>query len=265
MKQYLVFFLCFTLSWSGAIACSSISDSKASRPDGAVILTVSAAASLQDALKDIQVVYQAEAPEATVVYNFGSSGSLAQQIAQGAPVDVFLSASVPWMDSLEAKGEILEESRRNLLQNAMVLIAPQDTAIASFEDLTTDTARKIAMGEPESVPAGGYAKELLSALGLFKALQPKLVFAKDVRQVLSYVETGNVDAGLVYATDAQVSESIQVLATAPPNSHAPIVYTIAVVEDSSEAAAAQQFLDFLSTETAADIFRNYGFSMAVEH
>lgn len=252
-------FLVLALPLFGAIACSPAPTGPASDPDGAVTLTVSAAASVQDALRDIQVAYQAEAPEVTVVYNFGSSGALGQQIIQGAPVDVFLSASQPWMDRLEAKDVIIAESRRDLLQNAMVLIAPQDAAIASFQDLSTDAARKIAVGEPESVPAGGYAKQVLLTLDLFETLRPKLVFAKDVRQVLSYVETGNVDAGFVYATDAQMSQGVQVLATAPADSHAPIVYPVAIAQDSAQVADAEAFLAFLSTDAATKIFQTYGF------
>ncbi|NEQ46903.1 MAG: molybdate ABC transporter substrate-binding protein [Leptolyngbya sp. SIOISBB] len=228
-----------------------------------VELTVSAAASVQDAMRDIQVAYQEATPQVTITYNFGSSGSLAQQITQGAPVDVFLSASPMWMDDLESKGEIMAGSRQNLLQNAMTLVVPKHaTDMASFQDLSTDRARKIAMGEPESVPAGQYAKEVLAALDIFEAIQPKLVFAKDVRQVLAYVETGNVDAGLVYATDAQVSDRVQAIATAPATSHAPIIYPLAVVQDSDETEAAQAFVEFLASAPATAIFQGYGFGMA---
>jgi molybdate transport system substrate-binding protein len=228
-----------------------------------VDLTISVAASVQDAMKDVQVAYQEAAPHVTITYNFGSSGSLAQQIAQGAPVDVFLSASQKWMDDLEAKGEMTSGSRQDLLQNAMVLIVPLDKAdITDFKDFESDAVGKIAIGEPESVPAGQYAKEVLTALNLFDAIQPKLVFGKDVRQVLAYVETGNVDAGLVYATDAQVSDQVQVIATAPAATHTPIVYPVAVVEDSDHQAAAQAFVDFLSSEPAVAIFQGYGFGMA---
>lgn len=253
----------------GAIACAQAPTTSA--PAGvpemmteeSVELTISVAASVQDAMKEIQTAYQAEAPNVTLTYNFGSSGSLAQQIAQGAPTDIFLSASKKWMDDLEEKGEILAGSRQDLLQNAMVLIVPADkTDIADFKDFETDQVGKIAIGEPESVPAGGYAKEVLTALNLFDKIQPKLVFGKDVRQVLSYVETGNVDAGLVYATDAQISEQVEVIATAPPETHSPIVYPIAVVQDSENAEAAQAFVDFLSSDTAIAIFQGYGFGMA---
>ena len=228
-----------------------------------VELTISAAASVQDAMREVQAAYQAEAPNVTITYNFGSSGSLAQQIDQGAPADVFLSASKQWMDDLAAKGQMLEGSRQDLLQNSMVLIVPQGEAeITDFADLEADQTHKIAMGEPESVPAGRYARDALTAMDLFEPLQSNFVFTKDVRQVLSYVETGNVDAGLVYGTDALISERVQVVATAPPETHAPIIYPVAVVKDSAHTEAAQAFVDFLSTDTATMIFQAYGFNPA---
>lgn len=226
-------------------------------------LTVSVAASVQDAMKEVQAAYQATDPGVTLTYNFGASGALAQQIAQGAPADVYLSASQRWMDDLAAKGEIRPATRQDLLQNAMVLVVPREQkTIAGFKDLETEAIAKIAIGEPESVPAGRYAREVLSALNLFETLQPRLVFGKDVRQVLTYVETGNVAAGLVYATDAQISDRVRVVATAPPDTHAPIVYPIAIVQDSPQPEAAQAFIEFLRTETAMAIFESYGFTPA---
>ncbi|MEO0825135.1 MAG: molybdate ABC transporter substrate-binding protein [Cyanobacteria bacterium J06639_16] len=228
-----------------------------------VELTISVAASVQDAMNEVQAAYQAEAPNVTITYNFGPSGSLAQQISQGAPTDVFLSASKKWMDNLVEEDQILEGSRQNLLQNAIVLIVPQaETNITDFQALDADSISKVAIGEPESSPAGRYAKEVLTAMNLFEPLQSKLVFGKDVRQVLSYVATGNVDAGLVYATDALLSDQVQAIATAPADTHSPIVYPVAVVQDSTNAEAAQAFVDFLSTDTAVAIFVDYGFSMA---
>ncbi|MEM6521592.1 MAG: molybdate ABC transporter substrate-binding protein [Cyanobacteria bacterium P01_C01_bin.70] len=263
-RQFLPWLTLTVIASLGAIACGQSSRSNpaaATTPSGdAINITVSAAASVQDAMKDIQAAYADVAPEVIITYNFGASGSLAQQIIQGAPSDVFLSASDPWMSDLETKGQILPGSRKDLLQNAMVLVAPKDDAtLADFSDLSQEPIRKVAMGEPASVPAGQYAKDVLTALNLFDGLQPKLVFAKDVRQVLAYVETGNVDAGLVYSTDAQRSNRVQVVATAPADSHAPIIYPVAVVRDSDQAKAAQAFVDFLSSDTAIALFQGYGF------
>jgi molybdate transport system substrate-binding protein len=228
-----------------------------------VELTISVAASVQDAMRDVQALYEEENPGVAITYNFGSSGSLAQQIAQGAPADVFLSASKKWMDDLDEKGQILDGTREDLLLNSLVLIVPLDKDdVTDFSDIATDKISRIAIGEPESVPAGRYAKEALTSLSLFDALQPKMVFTKDVRQVLSYVETGNVDAGLVYATDANVSDQVQVITTAPADTHSPIIYPIGVVTDSENADAAQEFIDFLSEEGAIAIFESYGFALA---
>ncbi|MGD1940876.1 MAG: molybdate ABC transporter substrate-binding protein [Leptolyngbyaceae cyanobacterium] len=256
------------LTGGGAIACgmppaSTPPAAELTVTDEPVALTVSAAASVQDALKDAQAAYQDVAPHVTITYNFGSSGSLAQQITQGAPTDVFLSASTKWMDEVEAQDQIQPGSRQDLLQNDIVLVVPPgETAIKAFADLATGAVDKVAIGEPDSVPAGRYAKETLTSLNLFEPLQPQLVFTKDVRQVLAYVETGNVDAGLVYATDAQLSDQAQVVATAAADTHAPIIYPIAVVQDTDQAAAAQAFIDFLASETGVAIFQGYGFAMA---
>lgn len=223
-------------------------------------LTVSAAASLQDALKAIAPIYEKKNTEVGITYNFGSSGSLQQQIEQGAPVDVFISAATDKMDALEAKNLLLPGTRRDLLKNEMVLIVPKDnTTIQSFEDLGTDALTRIALGEPESVPAGKYAQEVLTSLGLLDAVTPKAVYGKDVRQVLNYVATGNVDAGIVYSSDAKVSDEVKVVATASEDSHSPIVYPIAVLQDSANPEAAKELEDFLFTSEAQTIFEEYGF------
>lgn len=255
----------------GAIACgpatpptATESPAEPASSPAAIELVVSAALSVQEAMKEVQTAYQELAPEVAITYNFGPAGSLAQQIEQGAPTDIFLSASKKWMDDLEEKGEILPDSRQDLLLNSLVAIVPadKDLSVASFNDFATDKVSKIALGEPDSVPAGQYAQETLTSLNLFDAVQSKLVFGKDVRQVLSYVETGNVDVGLVYATDAKTSERVRIIATADAETHSPIVYPIGIVADSDRAEAARAFLEFLSSDAAADIFENYGFTMA---
>lgn len=260
-RRWLTWLALMLATWFSVLSCTPTSlPPEATNASRALI--VSAAASVQDAMKAVQIAYAKENPDIPLTYNFGSSGSLAQQIAQGAPVDVFLSASLRWMDDLETQGQLLEGSRRALLQNSLVLIADQDnSAIQDFFDLDTEAVSKIAIGEPNSVPAGRYAEEVLTSLDLFATLQPKLVFAKDVRQVLSYVATGNVDVGVVYATDTQISDQVQVLATAPAASHSPIIYPVAVVEDSANTTVAQDFVAFLSTEPAIAIFESYGFSV----
>jgi molybdate transport system substrate-binding protein len=223
-------------------------------------LTVSAAASLQDALKAIEPIYENKQTQVGITYNFGSSGSLQQQIEQGAPVDIFIAAAAKQMDALESKNLLLPGTRRDLLKNQIVLIVPKNnTTIQSFEDLDTDALTQIALGEPESVPAGKYAEEVFSFLGILDAVKPKAVYAKDVRQVLNYVATENVDAGIVYLSDTKVSDKVKIVAIASEDSHSPVVYPIAVLQDSINPEAAKGFEDFLFTSEAQTIFKQYGF------
>jgi molybdate transport system substrate-binding protein len=227
-------------------------------------LTVSAAISLKDALDEAKQIYIAENRNVTIAVNYGASGALQLQIEQGAPVDVFFSAAPKQMDALATKVLLLEGTRKDLLRNEVVLIVPKDSsvAISSFQDLTRADVKQVALGEPVTVPAGQYAKEVLTSLGIYDAVNSKAILGKDVRQVLTYVETGNVDAGIVYATDAMSSAKVKVVATAPAKSHAPVIYPAAVIKDSKNAAAARQFLDFLSGPRGRAVFQKYGFGVA---
>lgn len=226
-------------------------------------LTVSAAISLQNTLQDIAHLYHAENPNVTVQLNLGASGTLQRQIEQGAPVDLFLSASPAEMNALESKNLIVRETRRNLVTNSVVLIVPKgEGGISHFQDLTKPAVRIIAIGNPQSVPAGKYAEEVLTHFGLYDRLKPKFVLAKDVRAVLTYVETGNADAGIVYETDALTSKAVTVVLTAPPGSHSPVTYPVAVIAGSRNAAAAEAFETFLFGTKASSVFRNYGFNPA---
>ena len=239
-------------------ACAASSLNSETSPD--VTLTVSVAVSLQDAMKDIGLAYRDRHPNMAIAYNFGSSGSLQQQIEQGAPVDVFISAAPKQMNALQAKDLLLPDTRQDILKNQVVLVTPKNgTGISNFKELIGKKASKVAIGNPESVPAGQYGKEVLTSLNLYKSLKPKLVFAKDVRQVLSYVKTGNVDAGVVYATDAKLSDRVRVVATALEDSHSPIIYPVAVLKDSKNPDSAREFVRFLSSEDAKAIFKKYGF------
>lgn len=196
-----------------------------------------------------------------LVFNFGASGTLAQQIEQGAPADLFISAAPKPMDELAGKSLIATDTRRDLLRNTLVLIVPKDAAGPdSFQGLATSGVKVVALGDPASVPAGDYGRQALEALSLWKAVQSKLVLAKDVRQVLSYVETGNADAGLVYATDAHESQRVRVAAVAPESSYRPVVYPVAVVKDSKHAEAARTFAAFLSGPEARASFLSRGFT-----
>ena len=223
-------------------------------------VTVSAAASLKDALDQISQLYRSEKPGVSVRFNLGGSGTLQRQIEQGAPVDVFISASPDEMDRLEAKGLLLPGTRRNLVANSVVLIVPASSAsIGSFQDLVEPQVKLIAIGEPQTVPAGKYAREVLTHMGLYDRLKPEFVLAKDVRQVLTYVATGNADAGIVYATDARISQKVKVAATAPAGSHSPVIYPVAVVKASRDPTAAKDFEAFLEGSQAQGVFQKFGF------
>lgn len=234
----------------------------ACRARHSIVLTVSAAASLTDAMQEIDAAYQRQHPGVTVRNNFGSSGMLAQEIEHGAPVDVFLSAAAKPMDDLEARGLIIPSSRRNVLRNTLVLIAPSASHLQSFEQLTLPSVRAVALGDPGSVPAGQYGRETLKSLHLWDALQSRLVLGEDVRAVLAYVATGNADAGLVYGTDAQMSNGVRIVATAPENSHQPIVYPEAAIRTGRNEAAAVAFVDYLNSPAAKAIFVKHGFTIA---
>jgi molybdate transport system substrate-binding protein len=227
-------------------------------------LTVSAAISLKDALDEVKQLYISANPGVSIATNYGASGTLQIQIEQGAPVDVFLSAAPKQMDALAGKDLLLEGTRKDLLRNEVVLIVPKDSSlrIASFQDLTRADVKQVALGEPTTVPAGQYAKEVLTHMGIYDAVNSKAVLGKDVRQVLTYVETGNVDAGIVYATDALSSSKVKVVAQAPADTHAPVIYPVAVIKSSKNPAAARAFTDFLSGSQAQTVFQKYGFSPA---
>lgn len=224
-------------------------------------LMVSAAASLTDCMEELKTLYTTEHPEITITYNFGASGSLQQQIEQGAPADIFFSAGKKQMDALKEKGLMEDASIRDILENKVVLIAPKEGSLLdSFDALTGTEVEQIGVGEPESVPVGQYTAQIFENLGLAETLKPKLVLAKDVREVLSWVETGNVQAGVVYETDAKISDKVQICCAAPEGSHKPVIYPVGVVKDSKYTEQAQAFVDFLFTEQAQKIFAKYGFS-----
>jgi molybdate transport system substrate-binding protein len=227
-----------------------------------VTLTISAAASLKESIAENEAAYIKSHGNIAFTNNSGSSGTLARQIDQGAPVDVFLSAAAKQMDDLDAKGLVVQGTRRNLLRNTLVLIAPLDSKLKDFEGLTTAGVRMIAVGDPGSVPAGQYGRQTLTALKLWDKLESKFVLAKDVRQVLTYVETGNADAGLVYGTDAKASGKVRVVTTAPESTHDAIVYPAAVIKGSRNAEAARDFVNYLASPAAQAVFARYGFTIA---
>jgi len=222
-------------------------------------LLIASAASLKPAMEELLAVYRQIEPEIKLLVTYGSSGTLEQQIRQGAQVDVFLSASVDNMDSLSKDNLIIDSSRLELLENKLVLIEPEGSsqALAGFEDLTK--AGRIAIGDPESVPAGKYAYELLMALGLWDKLKGRIIYGKDVTEVLTWVASGNADAGIVYKTEASMSKQVKVLALAPEGSHSRIIYPAALVNGSGNVRAGTDFMNFLSSPEAMRVFESYGF------
>lgn len=225
-------------------------------------VSVLAAASLTDALTEIGALYQQENPGVKLLFSFAGSGTLQMQIEQGAPADLAIFAASKQMDALQAQDLIATDTRVNLLENQVVLVVPKDAA-GSLTFETIGEAPLIAIGEPGSVPAGAYAMDIFTTLGIADALTAevgKLVMAKDVREVLTYVATGNVEAGIVYATDALTEQHVRIEAVAPAGSHTPVIYPAAVVGASTQQEAAQAFLDYLQGQEASAVFNAYGFT-----
>ncbi|HEX4053231.1 MAG TPA: molybdate ABC transporter substrate-binding protein [Tepidisphaeraceae bacterium] len=225
-------------------------------------VTISAAISLKETLTDIANVYRTDTRN-TADLNFGASGTLAVQIQQGAPVDLFISAGNKEVDALIKAGLVEPASRKVVAGNQLVLIVPADFANPpeKFDDLLDVRFHHVAIGEPKVVPAGQYAMQTLKALGLDEKLSSKLIMAENVRQVLSYVIRGEADAGLVYSTDArQAGDAVRVALTAGESTHNPIVYP-AVVVNAGHHSQALKFLDYLSTDRARQIFLDHGFTV----
>ncbi len=226
-------------------------------------LTVFAAASTTNAVTDIAKLYEASHP-VKIRLSFASSSTLAKQIEKGAPADVYLSANPKWMNYLEERDAIVKDSRKDLLGNRLVLIAPADSAIG---ELTVDShldlsgllgEGRLSMGDPDHVPAGMYGKKALTHLGLWEGIQDKIARAKDVRAALVLVERGECPLGEVYATDAAISSKVRVAGLFPESSHPSIVYPAALITDTK---VSQSFLAFLQSDEAAQIFKKYGFSI----
>ena len=243
----------------GVVALALAAPACASGEGAATEVTVSAAASLTEVMTELADAYGRESPGVTIHNNFGASGMLEQQIRQGAEVGLFVSAAAGQVDALDADGLVDRASRRVLAGNELVLVVPaaSGAAIASFEALATPAVERVALGEPGSVPAGEYARAALERLGLWEAVRGKAVFTTNVRQALTYAERGEVDAALVYRTDAMTSTRVRVAAAAPAGSHPPIVYPAALVLPVTDAA--RRYLAFLSGPEAAEVLRRRGF------
>ncbi|MFE1748917.1 molybdate ABC transporter substrate-binding protein [Coleofasciculus sp. H7-2] len=226
-------------------------------------LTVAAAASLTEAFTEIATAFQAQLPTFTVNFNFAASGFLQKQIEQGAPIDVFASAAARPMDALETQNLLLPQTRKTFARNQLVVVATtaQTPWLKKLSDLRDGRLKRLAIGNPATVPAGEYAKIVLEKENLYTKLEKekKLVFGDNVRQVLTYVEQGNVDAALVYATDAAISKKVKVISRISPESTQPIRYWIAVVKQSQNSQQAKEFINFVTSNRGQQILQKYGF------
>lgn len=223
-------------------------------------IIVSAAASLRDTFRETGRLYESHTGR-QVTFNFGASGALQKQIEAGAPVDVFASAGRPQMEALVKQGLIAPETQHDFARNSLVLVVPPDTrpVMKEFSELNAGSKR-IAIGNPRTVPAGEYARQSLTYLGMWDQLQPRLILAEDVRQVLDYVARGEVDAGIIYASDAQAAQKRTLLvAHAPAESHAPIFYPVGIVRASRQQDAARAFIALLLSDEGQRILEKYGF------
>ncbi len=248
--RHLVAFLAIALLGAGGAGAESIS--------------VSAAVSVREAIADIAKDFEAETHD-HVDLNFGASGQLAAQIRSGAPVDLFVSAANKEVDDLSKAGVVDDGTRRAVAGNELVLIVPADSKIplASFEQLKDATVNRLAIGEPRTVPAGQYAMQVLTELKLNDALKSRLIYGSNVRQVLNYVELGEVSAGIVYATDAiQAGQKVKVVATAKPSMHEPVVLPAVVIKSSRNKALAGRFLDYLLSDKGQSVLAAHGFTRA---
>jgi molybdate transport system substrate-binding protein len=222
-------------------------------------VNVYAAASLTDVLKEITAGYEKQSRD-KIVFNFGASSLLARQISERAPADIFFSADEAKMDDLEKAGLIVNDTRRDMLSNSLVIVVPNDSqlTIESPENLLTKVQR-IAVADPRAVPAGIYTKEYLSGIGLWDKLESKIVPTENVRAALAAVESGNVDAGFVYRTDADISKKVKIAFGVPSEKGPAIRYPVALVKGGKNKSAAEDFLRYLQSDSAGKLFERYGF------
>ena len=232
----------------------------AQTPARADEILVSAAASLTDVLKDISAAYQSKSQH-KVNFTFGPSSTLSRQIEEGAPADLFFSADLSQMDKLDKNGRLEPGTRKNLLSNQLVVIVPADSklSITSPQDLLKPEVKRIALAEPSSVPVGVYSSKYLEGEGLWDKVRGKIVPVLDVRATLAAVESGNVEAGLVYKTDAAISKKVKIVYEVPIEKGPQITYPVAIVKESKKKAAARDFMNFVLSPVGKNSFKKFGF------
>jgi molybdate transport system substrate-binding protein len=229
-------------------------------PSFAATINVFAAASLTESLKEIAAAYERQSGD-KVVFNFGASSFLARQIEEGAPADIFFSADEARMDGLEKGGLIVKETRKSRLSNSLVIVIAADnsTQIHSANDLTNASIKRVALADPKTAPAGIYAKQFLAKTKLWSAVEKKVVPTDNVRAALSAVESGNVEVGIVYKTDADISKKVKVAYEVPVKEGPAISYPMALIKDSKDPAASRKFLQYLESDDAGRVFEKFGF------
>ena len=252
-KKIMTFIIAAAVASSMLTGCGSRTDETE--------LTILAAASLTDVCGELEEIYEKEHPGTALTFSFASSGALQTQIEEGAPADIFFSASTKQMDALNDEGLMDPDSITDLLENKLVLVVPAgaDTRISSFEDTATEKVSLIALGDPESVPAGQYAEEVFTSLGILEAVKEKANYGSDVRAVLTWIEEAEADCGVVYATDAYTTDRVKIVAEAPEGSCSRLIYPVGIVKGTKAQREANEFLEFLKSGEAREIFDKYGF------
>lgn len=259
MKRLLTITTAIIMAASMMILAGCSSSEQAEKPE----VTVLAAASLTDALDEIIAEYEKSA-DCTITPSYAGSGDLVQQIEGGAPCDIFISASKANMDQLEEGDYINADTRKELLLNTLTLITTAEKKdTITMDTLTTDAAGTIAVGEPETVPAGKYAAQVFENMNITDQLSGKIVYAKDVRAVLNYVETGDADCGFVYRTDAMLmaNDKGAIIGDVDESLHDPIVYPAAILKEASQSDSTADFYEFIQSDFAKEVFEKYGFTV----
>lgn len=260
-KIVIVIGLAIVITYS-IIGCSKIQEKeKGSKNDKTEIVevNVSAAASLKEAMIKLEEEYKKINRNIKLIVNYGGSGSLQRQIEQGAPCDIFVSAGKKQMEDLKNEGLLLNDTYKNLVENELVIIVPKESKLTSVEDLRNNKVKHIAVGEANSVPVGKYTDEVLTNLKIKDYVEDKLVFAKDVKEVLVWTASKNAEIGFVYYTDTLNNDKIKIIEKVSKEHHSPIIYPVGVIKESKKIQEAKEFEEFLLSEKGQDILKEFGY------
>ena len=223
-------------------------------------INISAAASLKEVMAEIKTEYESQNKDVKLTINYGSSGSLKQQIEQGAPCDIFISAGQSQVDDLDKDGFLVSDTIKEFTRNKLALIAPKNSTLDNINSLDADKIKHIGVGYPDSVPAGKYADEVLNSLDLKNKVKEKLIFGKDVKEVLAWTSSGNADAGFVYISDTINNGSVRVVEIIDEKNHSPIIYPVAITKSSKKLEESKKLEKFLPSEDVKKILNKYGYN-----